>query len=76
MTSFSVACRGRVVSASDSSSGGQVIGVWVRVPVATLVSLSKALNHNCLVKIGEVVLSALPARLLMDDTQAYNPYRL
>ena len=34
----------------------------------TLVSLSKALNHDCFVKVGEVV-SAL--RLLVDDTQAY-----
>ena len=28
---------------SNSSFGGQVIGVWVRIPVLTLVSLSKML---------------------------------
>ena len=36
----------------------------------TLVSLRKTLKP-WLRKVGEVVLSALPARLLMDDTQAY-----
>ena len=45
--------------------------VWVRVTVVTIVSLSKTLNHDCLVKVVEVVISALPARLLMDDTQDY-----
>ena len=42
--------------------------VWVHVhQVVTLVSLSKTLNHYFSVKVGEVVISALPARLLMDD---------
>ena len=45
--------------------------VWVRVPVVALVFRSKTLNHDCFVKLREVVLSALPARLLMDDTKAY-----
>ncbi len=31
----------------DSSSGGRVIRVWVRIPVMTLVSLSKPLYYNC-----------------------------
>ena len=35
------------------------------------VSLSKTFNHDCFVKVGEVVLSALPARVLIDSTQAY-----
>ena len=37
------------------------------VPV-THVSLSKTFNYDCFV-VGEVVLSALPARLLIDATQ-------
>ena len=34
-------------SALDSSSG--VVRMWVRIPAAALVSLSKTLNHNCFV---------------------------
>ena len=33
--------------ALNSSSGGHVIGVWVWVPVMTLLSLSKMLFYNC-----------------------------
>ena len=33
--------------ALDSSSG--VARMWVRIPAAALVSLSKTLNHNCFV---------------------------
>ena len=37
----------------------------------TLVHLSKALNHNCFIKkVGKEVHTALPARLLVDDTHA------
>ena len=45
--------------------------VCVRIPVMTLVPLSKTLNHNCLGNVGRVVHSTLPARLLVDDTHAY-----
>ena len=34
-------------SALDSSSG--VVRMWVRIPAAALVSLSKTLDHNCFV---------------------------
>ena len=34
-------------SALDSSSGA--VRMWVRIPAAALVSLSKTLNHNCFV---------------------------
>ena len=34
-------------SALDSSPG--VVRMWVRIPVAALVSLSKTLDHNCFV---------------------------
>ncbi len=37
-------------SASDSSSGGVVIRVWVQIPAMTLVSLSNTLNCNCFFK--------------------------
>ena len=44
--------------------------VWVWVPFVTLVSLSKTLNHDCFISwVGSAF--CLPARLLMDDTQAY-----
>ncbi len=55
----------------DLSSGVFSSRVWVRYPVMTLVPLSKALNHNCFEKVGKVVHSALPDRLLVDDTHAY-----
>ncbi len=45
----------------DPSSGVVSSGVWVRIPVVTL-------NYNCLEKIGKVLHSAVPARLLVDDT--------
>ena len=35
-------------SALDSISSG-VVRMWVRIPAASLVSLSKTLNHNCFV---------------------------
>ena len=54
-----------------------IVGRWtlvswveVRIPVMTLVPLSKALDHNCFIKVGKVVQSTLPARLLVDDTLA------
>ena len=65
-----VACHGLAVKSTRFKLWCLISRVWVRVPVLTLVSLSKTLNHDCFINIGEVVLSALPARLLMDDTQA------
>ena len=56
------------VVAPDPSSG--VVSSRVRV-LQILVPLSKALDHYCFEKVGKVVHSALPARLLVDDTHAY-----
>ena len=43
--------RGVVAERSSlpDSSSGVSSRMWVRIPVMTLVSLSKTLNHNCLV---------------------------
>ena len=36
-------------SSLPDSSSGVSSRMWVRIPVVTLVSLSKTLNHNCFV---------------------------
>ncbi len=59
-------------SSPDPSSGVFSSRVWVRIPVMTLVPLSKALNHNCFVKSWDgSAFCSLPTRLLVDDTHAY-----
>ena len=66
---FMKRCGGSI--SSDLSSGVITSRVWVQNLVITIWPLSKALNHKGLVKVGKVVPSALPARLLVDDTHAY-----
>ena len=38
-----------IMSSLPDSSSGVSSRMWVRIPVVTLVSLSKTLNHNCFV---------------------------
>ena len=55
----------------DLSSGVVSSRVLVNIPVMILGPLIKALNHTCFLKNGKVLYSALPAKLLVDDTHAY-----
>ena len=61
-------CEDFVLWELGPSSGAGSNRVWVRHPIMTLVPLSMALNHNCFEEVGKVVYTALPARLLVDDT--------
>ena len=47
MLNISLSVMAEWFRASISSSGGQVTGVWVRIPIVTLVSVSKMLYYNC-----------------------------
>ena len=60
LSTWFVACHGRAVKTNGFKLWCFTGRVWSRNPVGHLLR-----------KIGEVVLSALPARLRIDDTQAY-----
>ena len=56
-----IPCHGRVVRSTGFKLWCLLCRVWVRILVVTL----------AIRKIGEVVLSALPSRLRIDDAEAY-----
>ena len=63
-------------SSPDPSSGVVSSRVWVRIPVMTLVPLSKALNHNCFVKSWEGIAFCSTSQAPSGWYLCLHPYRL